>query len=69
MYKIVLYLLTGLPLKKLASHMKIFCKRGMQAPLQTNLLLIKRKKEFCVPPGRVHLVFVVHGDWAFGTSA
>ena len=34
-----------------------------------NLLLIKRNKEFCVAPGKVHLVFVVHGDRAFGTSA
>ena len=41
----------------------------MQAPLHNNLLLIKRNKEFCLTRGRVHLVFVVHGDWAFGTSA
>ena len=41
----------------------------MRALMQTNVFLIKHNKEFCVPSGRVHLVFVVYGDWAFGTSA
>ena len=41
----------------------------MQSPLQNNLLLIKHNKEFCLTRGRVYLVFVVHGDWGFGTSA
>ena len=34
-----------------------------------DLLLIKHNKEFCLTRRRVHPVFVVHGDWAFGTSA
>ena len=41
----------------------------MQAPLQTSRLLIKHNKELCLPPGRVHFVFVVHSNWAFGRSA
>ena len=69
MYKVVLYLLDKITFNKISQPYEYFAKRGMQSPLQNSLLLIKHNKEFCLTRGRVYLVFVVHGDWGFGTSA
>ena len=41
----------------------------MQATLQNNLHSIKHNKEFRLTRERVHLVFVIHNEGVFGTSA